>query len=541
MPVDQGHGAPFRQQRYIEIENVGASEIPAYGIVEITDSYRPEKGAAGYTPDGGATVLKVEVATTDSPCAWIINGHCPIPVGQRGRVGTMDFPTMAIFYEAPTSVGQAHGIQAGSYYLHQDGCGLVYVGDYDPVTTMGRVIRRDDCQPEEFVKATECHKLGESGEAQPQKFNSTTCAWEDDTNKSPVTVIDPECWRVALIGEKYWVHKPGAGCGGSSGCGYIPKSPFGLMRKVKITTEIPCGASDDVLVMENTAGECDWPETTCEVKACNTSNRKIACDADEEATWMAVPGECSGWLIPRARATKARANLTSGMCGDTAAFEDISYLDVCDWTPRDEPTSAANPLGLYGCDTDAIDLEWNDLTCSWEVANVAVHYFQGPGPVMEIGCGSGCELIYSRVQGGMAIQQCESCETITYAEIPTTEVTVVGAAGYYDNGAGICRFQVGYHKICVLGCDTQDAPQPLIQPMTAVPVLTDAYLGESGLCITLEKLYGTVYVPCVSSEATYDTDEVCGTDCEEPALEPVVTMDGLSTVTDMAANQITTQ
>jgi len=162
---------------------------------------------------------------------------------------------------------------------------------------------------------------------------------------------------------------------------------------------------------------------------------------------------------------------------------------------------------------------------------------------MEIGCGSGCELIYSRLAGGMAIQQCESCGDLTYDEIPTTEVTVVGAAGFYNNGVDICQFSVGYQKICVLGCDTQDAPAPLIQPMMTQEVLEEARLDESGLCITLDKFYKTIWVPCADESWTWGQDEVCGTDCEEPSEEPVVAMDGLSPVVDMStpANPVITQ
>ena len=137
--IPQHSGAPFRQQRFIEIENTGLVTVPAHGVVEITDSYRPEK-TGGKTPNGGRTVLKVERATADSPKASIVNGPCDIAAAGKGRVGTMDSPMIALV-DSDYDVGTEIGVAKDTFVLTDGQTGYIMLGDYDAVAGTARVAR----------------------------------------------------------------------------------------------------------------------------------------------------------------------------------------------------------------------------------------------------------------------------------------------------------------------------------------------------------------------------------------------------------------
>lgn len=175
MTSPQDRRAPVHNQRWIELENVGSSSIPAFGAVEITDSYRPESSELE-TPDGGPTVLKVRLATVDNPCAYCLNGAQTIPVGERRRLGTMDSPALALLSPTPTAL-QEYGIKAGSYYLQQDtDCplyGFILLGDYDATTDVGRVqFHPVNTQPTWAVATLDENMCPTDSEVQIQSFTA---------------------------------------------------------------------------------------------------------------------------------------------------------------------------------------------------------------------------------------------------------------------------------------------------------------------------------------------------------------------------------
>ena len=78
------HESPVLRQRWIELFNAGidgsggaGEKIPAFGVVEVIDSERPDSAGTA-TPDGGRTVLHVRRATTDMPKITVVNGPCEI-------------------------------------------------------------------------------------------------------------------------------------------------------------------------------------------------------------------------------------------------------------------------------------------------------------------------------------------------------------------------------------------------------------------------------------------------------------------------------
>ena len=398
--IPQNSHAPERQKRTIELENVGLHEVPAHGACEIMNVVRPESGST-QTPGGGIEVWQVQRPSQDDPCAHVINGPCPIPVGERHRVGTMHSPMIAKVdqsYPAGTPIG----IQADSFELTEHRCGYVAHGAHDAVSGTMEVARYDNCPNEMMVRATECILPGEGGDAQPQKFEGG--AFVDDTDRYPIEICDPLCWLLALPGEKLEVKRDHC----TDDC-WRPSHPFGLKRRVKVEYEIDCNASGTVTIMEHSTGS--WSESTCTITAHNLSNRKIACDAAEEATLIITEGDCTGWLIPDQRPLHATATLSSDMCATSAALTGFAAVDVCEWTPYPEVTEADNPLQLYGCAGQTVLLGWNDAECKWFVVQVQpIVLPTGDEPIVEFRCDPSEGFQYRQLKGQIAVQWCGDCQ-----------------------------------------------------------------------------------------------------------------------------------
>jgi len=410
--IPQHSGAFYRKQRFVELYNVGTSTIPAYGACEIVGSSRPEK-VGGITPDGGATILHVRLSETDNPCNHVINGHCPIPAGQRGKPGTKDSPMLALVYaEYPSGTGI--GIKTGSYFLEEGYCGYVVDGDYDVSSGTQRVTRYDNCPNEMIVRAIECVMIGDSHEAQPQKWDDDSEAYVDDVSRGTVTVIDPLCWRIAMPGDKYKVHREN--CSSNK---WRPIMPFGLTRRVLIENEIDCNETGLVRVLSNQGeysgyGEsCEWTDSEydeCELLVCNTSNRPLACDAVEYGTVHFAPGECIGWIVPDPRAMEAIAELVNGAPGTSPAIgmcnssslpnieiNNLNVTDVCEWPFRTTPDRVKNPLGLLACvGDDKLILGWDASDCEWYVKQVEVHVDTF---ITDLSC-SGCGMLADTMEIG---------------------------------------------------------------------------------------------------------------------------------------------
>lgn len=97
MPGPQDFRSLLNRQRWLECENTGGQEIPAYGMIEIT-------GATN--PDPGRIVLQVQRPTLDGQGNLAVNSHVSIAVGDLGAC-TIDFPTWAKFTEESPSVDPA--------------------------------------------------------------------------------------------------------------------------------------------------------------------------------------------------------------------------------------------------------------------------------------------------------------------------------------------------------------------------------------------------------------------------------------------------
>lgn len=128
--LPQDHRSPDRQQRWIELKNVGASTIPAFGVVEVDDASRD---------DMGRTVLHVKRPTAASLVNVVVNGHQEIPVDGEGRVGTNDFPAYALYTGGTPSPGASYGTAVDSYLLESGATGFIICGDSDG--TIVRVMR----------------------------------------------------------------------------------------------------------------------------------------------------------------------------------------------------------------------------------------------------------------------------------------------------------------------------------------------------------------------------------------------------------------
>ena len=155
--IPQHPAAPFRQQRWIELHNIGEVTIPAFACVEIMDAYRPE-ATGGLTPGGGRTVLKVGQVSRDSIPNTIINGPLAIPAGGKGYPGTMHDPMYALA-EAMMVAGTTCGPVKEQWYLQDGKKGYVALGDYITGSPSGilRVMRALD--PDEFEPPEKLEEL----------------------------------------------------------------------------------------------------------------------------------------------------------------------------------------------------------------------------------------------------------------------------------------------------------------------------------------------------------------------------------------------
>jgi hypothetical protein len=253
----------------------------------------------------------------------------------------------------------------------------------------------EDDDEDLMVRALECIKPGDTDKrAQPQKWDGT--CWVDDDDKPEVYICDCRRWLLALENDCFEVEL--IGCDEDAPC-YQPTFPYGLTRRVKVKAAIECNACGEVTLLPGTDGCPVETGSDCTIVACNGSNRRIGCDADEYATLHCQPGPCSsgggsdpaptcyGWLVANPRPLRAVAKLATKLCGGGAQISGIVYKDVCEWTTRDDATTAANPLNLQACAGRLVELGWNDAECGWEVTQVPDE--QLPDWMLDIQCKSG--------------------------------------------------------------------------------------------------------------------------------------------------------
>jgi hypothetical protein len=244
--IPQHSGAPFRQQRWIEIENVGLVEIPAFACVEILDSYRPEK-TGGKTPNAGRTVLKVGLVTRDNAPNTIINGPVAIPAGGKGRIGTMHDPMFAMV-ESAYLAGDTCGPVAEQWFLESGKKGYVALGDYIAGSPAGilRVMRALD--PDEFEP--------------PEKLEEL-CAQEDAERNVPYKCLlgewSPSQARWCYSSEEVWAidHRMGAP--------FAEEGWKGLYQKMECSMTVGEGEEQETLeeIWVCVSLDCELPPEGC--------------------------------------------------------------------------------------------------------------------------------------------------------------------------------------------------------------------------------------------------------------------------------------
>ena len=524
MTLPQDARAPHRQARWIEAENIGSVEAPPFSVLEVVDSYRPEM-ATNLTPNDGRTVLRVRLATRDSPCATAVNGPCSIPAGENRRVVTIDDPMLAQV-AMEFQPGTVVGVQAGSFQLQAGYCGYLVLGDYDAGTNTQRVKRWEDCPSELMVKADECIYPGDYDKrAIPMRWNVNQRCWEVDPNATTILICDCNKWLLAVPGECFKVERINAcdtgaySSGGASPC-YRPAFPYGLTRRVRIKETIsPDGCGNATILKPATGGDCYWEETNCQIRVCNASRRKVGCDADEDVTLHIHPGECGtgtppncyGWIDPGPRALFAKA--TGGaICGGNLGIDDIEYLDA-DWHPREQPKEAVNELNIHNCDGKPVYLVWNDQGCVW---NVLQPSYQIIGKVLlEIGCSDGsCGIDQTRTKSNVVAQQCEMCGEQTrdqaIAGSMVELVSGIGPFGVDDNSDGeydTCGIVALKKRVCVLCAGSDDGYADYVH-FTKLEPATDIVFDCSS-CPTLDWDKTSIWGLCVGTSPSAGTGGSC--------------------------------
>jgi len=506
--IPQDPRAPARQQRWIELKNVGSETIPAFGACQVLDSERPEKDGV-QTPQDGRTVLHVSVPLQNEPCAWVINGPCPIPSGDYGKPGTKDSPMLALV-AYPVAAGLPLGIMAGSFYLWPRLCGFIADGDYDALSQTERVTRYDNCSQRFWVRATMCIPLGQGGYVQPQ-HRSPGETHQDDPDRGLIWVSDPLCWLFAVVDEIFLVER--------DNCDYnawIPAVPYGLTRRVRVYETVDCGETGSGLVLLRNVDplqpDCDPVATICYLTFCNLANRALAVDVEQEDVMaVAMPGECVFKVPVAPRAMRAEAYLRTKLCSEeTAEIRDTVALDVCTWEISPQPTVVDNPNRLAGCVNDRVELAWNETERQWEIVQVQHHLVSRL--LMNVGQ-SDCT-IWALVVKQVALQGCGGgiCDSAEQETIITltdcTFVSDVRVTESTDGSGGITGCSVQYKRgtACVLGqCVTAD--WTTILNAECEDVLIDVYQQSTNLAGTFK----AVCVLCLGTE--WDQTLVTGTDC----------------------------
>ena len=118
----------LQQQRWIQVQNAGGQDIPAYGVVEIT----------GNTADDAEfnSFLSVRRPTRRGCPHILVNSHVPIAAGKRGWA-TRDYPVYAL--SESVGVGRMVGTAVDSFSLVKDVPGFTILGSGPTGTGTKRV------------------------------------------------------------------------------------------------------------------------------------------------------------------------------------------------------------------------------------------------------------------------------------------------------------------------------------------------------------------------------------------------------------------
>nr|MCU0872014.1 hypothetical protein [Pirellulaceae bacterium] len=530
--IPQYDAAAYRQQRWIELENVCSDEIPAYGVCEVTGSYRPET-ASDQTPGGGRTVLKVQKPTRDNPCAYVLNGPCPIAPGYTGKVGTADYPAYALVESAPNA-GEQWGVKAGSFALVKGYCGYVIWGDYDAALGNVRVMHRDDCN-QSSLKLVRFRVCFNPGDEEVTGYVVDPCKNEGGTyteTGEEVTVTDCRCWMFVLPNtEAVWVYRAAGGCDDSDDASqvYQPVAPYGLRRRVKIETNIPCAGSGSVTVYKD--DDCDLTASECTITVVNGTDRGFAVDvSSEDAIAWSPPGACCWLLENTPRPRLAKADVDAAFCPDDAqtTVTNLEVIDSCNpnWETVTEPTTVLNTGKLPGCKDKKALLAWNEKEGKWTITSVEPVPKDILAAIEENTetCG-----FNARVLRDVYVHGCSSTSCIEedVVPLPAGQLDIPYAMSVVGEGEGesyICTFGLATKRVCFLGTiDEESDGTPIELALDRVDPLTAAALGlsESGLCLTP---YSTpIYVlGCLGDQAAGTPScvdiEVCPT-TEPPSTE----------------------
>ncbi len=119
----------FKAQRWRPFYNAGASEVPAFGLIEVTGMSLGAIGSNTYP------IISGKRPTSASLQGAAVNSHLPVPVGAQG-ICTFDAPMWALYDTGSTpAYDEDWGTQANSYLLGSGNTGFKIIGGQ----TSGRV------------------------------------------------------------------------------------------------------------------------------------------------------------------------------------------------------------------------------------------------------------------------------------------------------------------------------------------------------------------------------------------------------------------
>lgn len=193
-PRSRAISSQRNKPRFNLARNIGPTEVPAFGIVEIDSTESDEEGIQRFLvkqkADGGSEV-------------YLINGLDPIADQSTGApLGgvSCDWPVEALYDSADTpAVGEEWGPTDGSYLLKKSGSGFQIVGSpkADPDGGRERVRVKASAATSGFAK-TKSGGIAAATES-PDDLGSATCDLyvADDAGLLTDTGVDDTIWNIA--------------------------------------------------------------------------------------------------------------------------------------------------------------------------------------------------------------------------------------------------------------------------------------------------------------------------------------------------------
>jgi hypothetical protein len=360
------------------------------------------------------------------------------------------------------------------------------------------------------VEAITCFFPGNTDESMKRlQWDPDTEDWTD--SGSTVSVWDPDFKNFLIPGERGFVQQLTDSAGDPI---YEFIASQGLERMAKTSSEIDCGASDQVNVYHHeTQGSCSKTLSSCQVTVCNDWGWSRRIKSGEE---IYIGFRERAWIIlTHMRNQTIRCTLGTTLCPNDASAVlagPYKYADACDLL-GETPSSAVNDLGMSGQVGDNVVIKYDQDSDEWYVLIVehkkrdvvveddAVNKF-----LRYQSCGIDGHVLYQA-----SMMSCEDPgweRQITLYERDFVAL-VTSDAGQTGSGDSVTCPKLKYVPTAMCVFDPDDGQNPLsFFEFEAVDVLVDHQ--DNGECAQIRPQ--VICVGYAGPELAWE-DFICGNDC----------------------------